>query len=118
MVSISVMVVHVVLASGVSFAVGLGVGVWIGIRLVACMLATRAKARGMVGALEALLKPDRPASAAVQCCGAMPPAGWYCTRPAGHDGPCAVQECETGNRRGDWTGVRQSVTRVGHIPGR
>ena len=20
----------------------------------------------------------------------VPPAGWYCTRPAGHDGPCAA----------------------------
>jgi hypothetical protein len=38
----------------------------------------------------------------------VPPAGWYCTRERGHDGPCAAlpytrEEYEP--CQGDWSGV-------------
>lgn len=40
---------------------------------------------------------------AEQC--TVPPAGWRCTRTAGHDGPCAAVSTERcGERRSAWTG--------------
>ena len=90
----------------VVFVGGLVVGAYVGIRLAVWSVVTRAMDAGISGAdIRAFMDMIRgrgrndgyewryimtdELEGGERCC-KKPPVGWYCTRAAGHEGPCAA----------------------------